>query len=234
LQPSRWWGFSESWRCDGLRGDDRFRSQRCRGGHARVGLMIRGGGNQGVALAAERGARLDLGTARRAGRDFVHTHSLRCELRNVATHSCVARKYRCASTTGADANSGITSTEIPAGVQLATVEHGRDILSSWALYACRAPARSWARRSRRSWALYAPGARRSTARRAPGAPGAPGPPATQLAEVAAPGEMASSRRRLTHFSISTATNGIGVTNSTRASSPALRAVVSKIGCSMGT
>jgi hypothetical protein len=100
LRPSGSRGFNRSWWCDGLRRDDRFRSQRCRGGRARVGPMIRGGGNQGVALAAERRARLDLSATRRAGRDFVHIHSLRCELRNVNAHSCVARKYRCVSTTG--------------------------------------------------------------------------------------------------------------------------------------
>jgi hypothetical protein len=100
LRPSGSRGFNRSWWCDGLRRDDRFRSQRCRGGRARVGPMIRGGGNQGVALAAERRARLDLSATRRAGRDFVHIHSLRCGLRNVNAHSCVARKYRCVSTTG--------------------------------------------------------------------------------------------------------------------------------------
>ena len=45
---------------------------------------------------------------------------------------------------------------------------------------------------------------------------------------------ASSRRRPTHFSSSTATNGMGVTSSTTSSSVADRAVVAKIGCNSGT
>lgn len=45
---------------------------------------------------------------------------------------------------------------------------------------------------------------------------------------------AGSRRRRTHFSISTAMKGMGVTNATTSSSVAVSAVVSKIGCRRGT
>lgn len=51
---------------------------------------------------------------------------------------------------------------------------------------------------------------------------------------AAAASDAPSRRRMNHFSISTAMNGTGVASSTSASSPIDSDVVSKIGCSAGT